>query len=156
MSCQQHSAKIWFRLSTLVSTAIALPTFLCTQRTFAQVTVGNVNIAPDITQPEPLNCVKYSTVLYEEGVSVNGQGHSGRCRLTVFTPLFDGLELGTNMQAFLHSPAHPPLFQIRRTREKALYCATSSKLKVALRFASGDAASVDVARRFNDRSQVRG
>ncbi len=128
---RQHSPLTLRHLSVTVSAAISLAAFLCPQRTVAQATVGNVIAAGDLTQSVP-DCDNYNTVLKDTGVSANGRVHPGRCRSTALTPLFDGMQLGSNMRAFLDSPTHPPLFQIRTTREKGQYCATNSKLRVTL------------------------
>lgn len=120
------------RLSVIVSAAIAVTVFLHPQRTAAQITVGNVTTAADLTQSVAGSCTDYNSALASTGVSANGQTHPGRCRSTALTPLFDGMELGTNMQAFLNSISQTPLFTVQITRVRGGYCATNSKLKVTL------------------------
>jgi hypothetical protein len=120
------------RLPVVVCAAISVAAFLCAERAAAQVVVGTVISAPDVTQPVAGDCANYNSVLSTTGVSVNGQTHPGVCRSTVLTPLFDGVPLGTNMQAFLNSTAHRPLFTVKLTGQRARFCATASKLRVTI------------------------
>jgi hypothetical protein len=131
MCDRQHSPRSLCCLSVIVS-AISLAGFFYPKQIAAQVIVGNVIAAADLTESVSGDCANYNAVLSTTGVSANGQTHPGRCRSTVLTPLFDGMELGTNMQAFLNSPTHPPLFTIQTTFGKREYCATASKLTVTL------------------------
>ncbi len=112
--------------SGIVIAAVSLAVFLCPQRSGAQVTVGSVVAAADVTEPVAGDCANYNSVLSSTGVTANGQTHPGRCRATALTPLFDGAALGTNMQAFRNS--HPDLFKSQRKGT----CLTSAKLNVTL------------------------
>ena len=121
-----------FQLTSRLCVVAAL-SLLISQGIIAQVTIGSVTAAPDLTQSIPGDCASYNSVLSTTGVSINGQAHPNRCRATVFTPLFDGMPLGASMQAFLNSSSHPPLFTIHITRQKGFqFCATVSKLTVTL------------------------
>ena len=113
----------------VVFTGISLAAFLCTQRGAAQITIGNVVTAPDLTQPVAGDCANYDSILSSTGVSVNGQTHPGRCRSSAITPLFDGAPLGSNMQAFLNS--HRGLFTVKAVPGR-VGCETVSKITVAL------------------------
>lgn len=118
------------RLSVIAFVAISVAASLRARPTAAQISLGSVISAADVTQPVAGDCANYDSVLSSTGVSVNGQSHPGRCRSTALTPLFDGVELGTNMQVFLNS--HPDLFMSQTTRAKGQYCTNSSNLKVTL------------------------
>ena len=113
----------------VVLTGISLAACLCTQRGAAQITIGNVVTAPDLTQPVAGDCANYDSVLSNTGVSANGQTHPGRCRSSAITPLFDGAPLGTNMQAFLNS--HRGLFTVKAVPGR-VGCEAVSKITVAL------------------------
>jgi hypothetical protein len=129
--CNQHRFPTsLFRLVSIVPAAMAL-TFLCPPQGIAQIVVGPVTSEPDIPQPVPGTCANYDSVLSATGVTANGRPHPGRCRSTALTPLFNGTQLGSNMQSFLGSQ-HPPLFAIKTTREKGKYCAVTSNLRVRL------------------------
>lgn len=127
MCDRQHSPLNLCRFSVIVFASISLAAFLCPERTAAQVTVGSVVTAADVTEPVAGDCANYNSVLSSTGVTANGQTHPGRCRATALTPLFDGAALGTSMQAFRNS--HPDLFKSQR---KGGTCLTSSKLNVTL------------------------
>jgi hypothetical protein len=131
--CYQHRFPTsLLHLVAIVSAAAALTVFLCAPQSVAQITVGSVITAPDITQTVSGTCANYNAVLSSTGVSANGRMHPGQCRSTAITPLFDGIQLGTNMQAFFDSPNHPPLFKVQITHGKGRFCAVNSKLKVTL------------------------
>ena len=136
MSNQLRFPASLFRLAAIVPAAIALTTFLCPPQSIAQITVGpfisELDIPQYLPQSMPVTCANYDSFLSATGVVANGRSHPGGCRSTGLTPLFDGMQLGSNMQSFLGSPTHPPLFTIKTTQGKGQYCATNSKLKVTL------------------------
>src|ERR1700744_82000 len=115
------------RHSFIVSAALSLSVFLCPQWSAAQVTLGGIVAAADVTQPVAGDCANYNSVLSSTGVSTNGQTHPGRCRSTVLIPLFDGAPLGSNMQVFRNS--HPDIFNSQRTQVKGEFC-VNSKIRV--------------------------
>jgi hypothetical protein len=102
----------WLHLAAALPAAVALAVFLCAPQSVAQITVGNVITLPDTTLTESGSCPKYNSVL-AGGVPANGRMHPGQCRSTAITPLFDGMPLGTNMQAFFNSPAILPCSRSR-------------------------------------------
>jgi hypothetical protein len=130
MCDRQHSPLNLSCLSVVLSAAICLAAFLFAQRTDAQVIVGGVTTAADLTQTVSGDCANYDSVLSSTGVSTNGQTHPGRCRSTALIPLFDGAPLGSNMLQFRNS--HPDIFTSQRTQVKREFCVTNSKLQVTL------------------------
>jgi hypothetical protein len=132
--CNQHRFPTsLLHLSAIVAAAVALTVFLCPPQSVAQITVGSVTSVPDATsQTVSGTCANYNTALHSTGVLANGRKHPDHCRSTAITPLFDGIPLGTNMQAFFDSPNHPPLFTVQITHGKGQYCAANSRLKVTL------------------------
>jgi len=128
--CNQHR----FPTSLLhLAAAMALTVFLYAPQSVAQITVGSVISVPDaMSQTVSGTCDNYNTALDSTGVLANGRKHPHHCRSTAITPLFDGIPLGTNMQAFFDSPSHPPLFTAQITHGKGQYCAANSRLKVTL------------------------
>jgi hypothetical protein len=130
--CNQHRLPTsLLRLAAILPTTLALTTFLCPPQSIAQIILGNVISELDIPQSVPGTCDNYDSVLHATGVLANGRPHRDRCRSTALTPLFNGMQLGSNMQSFLGSQ-HPPLFTIQTTHEKGKYCAVNSKLRAKL------------------------
>jgi hypothetical protein len=131
--CNQHRFPTsLLHLAAIVAAAVALTVFLCVPQSVAQITVGSVISVPDaMSQTVSGTCANYDAALHSTGVLANGRKHPNHCRSTAITPLFDGIPLGTNMQAFF-DPSHPPLFTVQITHGKGQYCAANSRLKVTL------------------------
>src|SRR5215472_12340127 len=118
------------RLFVLTAATMFVAAFLCPQPAIAQVTLSGVRVAPDITQPVAGDCATFNSFLSTSGVSVGGQAHPGRCRDSVFTPVFDRTPLGSNMTAFLNS--HPRLFTVHTSSQGLRHCATLSTMTVTV------------------------